>query len=153
MSSNLNDAATLTPRANWRILWPVALILTLLISSSQPVFRPPMPPVIGFDKFAHLGVYGLLATLIVRTPRVWRMRRGRFWTAVGLAAGYGVFDELYQGTTGRSPDIYDWIADALGALLAVTLYLRWTNYRKCLEWRLPITGRRLRSRPAMASES
>lgn len=151
MSSRSNFDLPLTPRANWRILWPVALMLTIAVSSSQAVVAPPLPPILGFDKVAHLLVYGLLGTLCVRLPWMLRRVRWRGWAAVGVASAYGALDELYQGTTGRSPDIYDWIADVLGALVAVSLYLRWKRYREWLEWRLPLPGRR--TRVAVAPES
>lgn len=92
-----------------------------------------MPPVVGFDKVIHFFAYGLLGTLVVRLPRVRRLRAGAFWAAVAVATGYGVFDELYQSTTGRHADVYDWIADALGSAFFVALYLRWARYRRLLE--------------------
>jgi VanZ family protein len=56
--------------------------------------------------------------------------------AVVLASGFGVFDELYQHTTGRNAEILDWLADTAGAGVATLLYARWRAYRRLLEWPL-----------------
>jgi hypothetical protein len=44
----------------------------------------------------------------------------------------------------------DWLADTLGAALAVILYLRWTSYRRLLE--TPV-GRRRQPRVEISQES
>lgn len=100
------------------------------ISGEEPAANVP-------DKLAHFLVYGLLATLIVRTD-VFRERGnlGMLY-AVGVASLYGVTDEWHQYyVPGRFADVYDWLADTLGAFLAAALYTKWNLYRKILEWRL-----------------
>jgi VanZ family protein len=89
------------------------------------------------DKIAHFSVFGLLASLIFRAPgfcRKWAI------AAVVLVSLFGMSDEFHQSfTPGRSVEFDDWLADTLGACLAVTLYVNWTDYRRLLEWRLPFT--------------
>jgi VanZ family protein len=42
------------------------------------------------------------------------------WAVVGI---YGVFDELTQGfVPRRTPDLKDWIADAIGAAIGLSLF-------------------------------
>ena len=90
------------------------------------------PNIVNFDKAAHFGVFGLLATLVGRPRGSWPV-----WLAVAVVSLFGATDELHQSfTPGRSMDYHDWIADTLGALLAVTLYARWGWYRRLLETRL-----------------
>ncbi|MEM9227710.1 MAG: VanZ family protein [Verrucomicrobiota bacterium] len=135
----------------WRWLWPVAMVVTVTVFSSQSVPPTGMHDIIHKDKLAHLLVFGLLATAIYRAcPPAWSQRKS-IGTAIGFTVLFGLFDELHQGTTpGRSMDIYDWIADAIGAVLATLVYTRWQAYRKLLEWR-PWPGRsRLRQTRSQA---
>jgi VanZ family protein len=61
-----------------------------------------------------------------------------------LASAYGLGDEFRQSLNFyRSYDLADWAADTLGAVVAVTLYLRWSWYRRLLE--RPLFKRRQRS--------
>ena len=113
-------------------LWPVALMATIALASSRSTVGGPDLPYI--DKVTHFLVYGLLGTLFVR------VRGLKEWPVLGLgwavvfASGYGVVDEWHQSfTPGRFVEFADWVADTLGALLAVTLYAHWTWYRKLLE--------------------
>lgn len=83
------------------------------------------------DKFAHFAVYGLLGTLVCRIGRNgWRAALGA-WLMV---AAYGASDEWHQSfVPGRSSDAGDWIADTLGATVAIGAYTLWTWYRQLLE--------------------
>lgn len=91
------------------------------------------PEIVGFDKVAHFHVYGLLALLVARNGFV----PGRAWLAVALVSLFGLTDEWHQSfTPGRSVEVADWVADTLGAALAVTLYVRWAWFRGLLESRL-----------------
>ena len=61
-----------------------------------------------------------------------------------LVSLFGITDEWHQSfTPGRAVEFADWVADTSGAVLAVTLYLRWGWYRRLLE-----TPLRLRHRKA-----
>lgn len=76
------------------------------------------------DKLAHALAFGVLATFAY-------LASGRFWLALGLAAAYGLTDELHQAfVPGRSPDVRDWLADALGALLALSAVRYLTQARR-----------------------
>ncbi|MSU51919.1 MAG: VanZ family protein [Opitutaceae bacterium] len=90
--------------------------------------------IVGFDKVAHCLVFGLLATLVVRNGFLPKYA----WLAVALVSLFGATDEWHQSfTPGRSVEIADWVADTLGA--AVALYARWGWYRVRLE--APLAGR------------
>ncbi|MCX6954305.1 MAG: VanZ family protein [Verrucomicrobia bacterium] len=76
-------------------------------------------------------MYGLLGTLLCRIGRDWR---AGLW-AVLAASAYGVSDEFHQSfVPGRSVEVADWMADTLGAALAVSAYWGWAGYRRALEW-------------------
>jgi VanZ family protein len=117
--------------------WPIAFATLVLLASHRP--RLASPHVVNADKVAHFGVYGLLGTLVCR------LRPGWPGAVLGLvaASGFGATDEWHQSfVPGRDSSLDDWIADTLGAALAVTLYAGWGWYRRLLE--KPIW----RSRPA-----
>lgn len=67
------------------------------------------------DKFAHAGVFGLLAILL-------RLAGFKFWQAFLISSLYGISDELHQYfVDGRASDAYDWFADSFGAFIASSL--------------------------------
>ncbi len=67
------------------------------------------------DKLAHAFAFGLLAMLLF-------MAMGKPWVAIIVTSFYGLSDEVHQYfVPGRSVDITDWIADTLGAIVAVSL--------------------------------
>ena len=75
------------------------------------------------DKVIHFLMYFLLTLMggRVLALRGRRLSTGRlaFWLVVYLA--YGAFDELTQIPVGRHASLYDWLADALGVLMATSL--------------------------------
>lgn len=118
----------LPPRRHW--IYPSLLALTIIVESSCS--RVAEPHVVHVDKYAHFLVYGLLGTLVAR-----QWRKSLWPWAVVAASLFGVSDEIHQlFTPGRSAEVADWIADTLGALLAVTLYTYWPLYHRVLEWKL-----------------
>jgi VanZ family protein len=114
-------------------LWPLLLTLAITWESVEAV--PSVgPDWLSFDKLAHFGVFGLLATTIARLEEAQRWPLLRALWAVVLVSVYGFGDELLQGfIPSRSMEFGDWAADTLGALAAVVLYLRWAGYRRALE--------------------
>ena len=61
------------------------------------------------------------------------------WIAVLAVSLFGLTDEWHQSfTPGRFVEVADWVADTLGAIVAVTIYVRWPRARAALEhplWR------------------
>ena len=106
------------PAAGW-----AAFIFFL---SSQPAL--PSPEAVG-DKEAHAFTYGVLAflCLIGLTGARWRaMTILRIATALLLAVLYGASDEFHQSfVPGRTPDVADLAADAVGAALVLVASWGW----------------------------
>jgi VanZ family protein len=98
----------------------VAVALAIWMLSSQSTLPQPKG-ILGWDKFQHLAAYGVLAAAIGLwvSSRQWKSR-GLLWFALvaAIASIYGVTDEIHQSfVPGRNCNVWDWIADTLGALL------------------------------------
>lgn len=95
----------------------MAWAAVILVLTSIPVPSTPVDDVRGIDKLVHAVLYGVLGFLVTRAS--WE--RARAWPAVAAALlGVLVFaalDEWHQAfVPGRSTDLLDLAADALGAL-------------------------------------
>ena len=78
-----------------------------------------LPDIPGADKVAHAVSFGILAFFLAQALRG-TGEIASLVLAVTLASAYGVTDEWHQRfTPGRDPDVLDWIADTIGAMLAV----------------------------------
>jgi VanZ family protein len=114
-------------------VWPFMLAGTITWCSGYPAVLPTVD-LFQPDKIGHFAAYGALATAIVRHPALVRWPLLGLWWAMPLASGYGLGDEFRQSLNYyRSYDLADWLADSIGAAVAVVLYLRWPWYRRLLE--------------------
>jgi VanZ family protein len=135
---SLPSALSHPSRLRW--LYPLALAAVVVIASGRS--HVAAPPGVGFDKLAHFCVFGLLGTLLSRSPGVRRFRH-----AILIVSLFGICDEVRQSfTPGRSVEFADWMADTLGATLAVALYAFWPAYRNLLETPLRLRFRANRTR-------
>jgi len=117
MPQGIIRAAFLLAAISW-----AALIFYL---SSQPsIDMPALFP--GQDKLFHLIAFGTLGFLTTGTlqllPEGYPTRQ--VWLVTLTVMLYGILDEFHQYfVPGRSADVYDVLADAIGALLGA-----WTMY-------------------------
>lgn len=103
------------------LVWAIAIYL---VSGRSSV---PVPGVSGADKVLHFAAYALFGALLAFAAHRSALR---LWVAVVLGVLYGASDEIHQSfVPGRSPDVRDWVADALGVCFAVFLYTRWRARR------------------------
>jgi VanZ family protein len=91
--------------------------------SSRPVpANLPAKDILGIDKVAHAVIFGGLAILVAQgmmSTGKERSRRLLFWIPVIFATCYGLFDECHQlFVPQRTFDLWDLVADALGAIVA-----------------------------------
>ncbi len=104
--------------------WPDAAGLLGAFLAWLPGWAAAMLQVLPLDKQVHAGIYGLLAGLWwwALLPRhASREYAEKIWPWA-LSATFGALDEVHQGfVPGRSRDAFDWVADAVGAALAVLL--------------------------------
>ena len=106
-------------------LWaPPAFYATAIFALSS-IPHPPAPPGAMSDKHLHAMVYAGLALLVLRalaSADVNRVTTGRALGAAAIAAAYGLTDELHQWfVPGRFVDVFDLLANALGAIGATLL--------------------------------
>lgn len=123
----------------WRgWIWPAALAVVIVIASGRGTIAAPR--ITGLDKVVHFFVFGLLATLVLRNGFAPRQA----WLAVVIVSVFGATDEWHQSfTPGRVMQVGDWVADTLGAVVAVIAYACWPGYRAALERPLTAGKRRI----------
>jgi VanZ family protein len=137
-------------RFTTRFAWVIALAATIITASSQSRIATPVE-VDHSDKIVHALAFGLLATLLYRSwPAPPVPRRWAIWTVIWVSL-FGVTDELHQSfTLDRQADVLDWVADTVGALLAIGVYTRLAVWRRFLETRVPGRAGPLSARSGIA---
>ncbi|MBM65175.1 MAG: teicoplanin resistance protein VanZ [Myxococcales bacterium] len=109
--------------ARWAL--PVSYMGLIWYLSSQPISALN----VGFrvsDKVLHCLAFGALALFVWWAGK--GLRRPALIAFV-VAALYGGVDELHQlwGDAGRIGDVWDWLADVLGAGLMATFLHHWSR--------------------------
>jgi VanZ family protein len=106
---------------------PALLIIAVIWFLSSKSTLPVPKGILGFDKFQHLLAYLALAFSVALwfSPEQRRSHQLRFFLLIVLIASlYGMIDEIHQFfVPGRDCNIWDWIADALGAILGAAAAL------------------------------
>ncbi len=97
------------------LLAAAAMVIALFVLGEKPYAGSLFPA--PWDKLAHITCYGTIAILL------WTGTGGRAPLAVAaVVLSIGLLDELHQvGLPGRSADITDLMADAVGICLAFYL--------------------------------
>jgi VanZ family protein len=91
--------------------------------SLAPASSVPSTNILGMDKVEHAAAYAVLTALSFHMWRSLNIRRSlAFGGSVLLCTGYGVVMEIAQATltTTRSAEAADALADAVGALFAIS---------------------------------
>jgi len=108
-------------RANARWLAVAAYVVLIFLLSAQPGLHVPGTFVYR-DKVAHILEYGGLGMLVWLAARdTWPTQKplNRAFLVLLAVMALGAIDEKFQaGIPGRESSVYDWLADATGALLA-----------------------------------
>lgn len=106
-------------------IWQAALVaywLMLFVATHVPTET--IPTAHRADKVAHFTAFAVLAALLVTT---WQVAAGHLtsrhlFVAWLVVVAYGAVDEWLQIPVGRDCNIWDWTADAAGALFAIVLF-------------------------------
>jgi VanZ family protein len=97
---------------------------TIFVASALHTNAIVSQDILDYDKLIHLGVYFVFGILVHRALRfeqspVWLRTSASLFTIL-ITALYGVSDEFHQHfVPGRSMEFFDWVADALGGIVAV----------------------------------
>lgn len=107
------------------ILW-IILILVLCTLPGKDIPSNSFFEKIHFDKFVHFGLFGGIV-LFLSLGIYWQKKyisAATLTLLVLLAAGYGLAIEFIQKywASGRSFDMYDVMADTLGAIAGVWVF-------------------------------
>lgn len=108
----------------WRLVWlwgPVAGAMAVIFTLSA-MSAPPQPVQVS-DKTEHFVGYGVLGAVTLRATAggaLSGLSGGAAAAAWTIATLYGASDEFHQSfVPGRTPDLYDLLADATGAAGAI----------------------------------
>lgn len=107
----------------------------LLLSSIPNDFPASEPSELNADKAVHFALFFVLAALAATAgmrsrPRVSPIAVGAL--VVVTAGAFGAADEVYQRLIpGRDPKVFDWLADATGAVVGAATAIVITKWPLC----------------------
>jgi uncharacterized protein YfiM (DUF2279 family) len=106
----------------------LALMLTIVVLSSQSHLRLPGDEFDGRDKLIHASVWLLLGALYTLTAHV-PTRRAAV-VAIIAAVAFGATDEIHQSfVPGRDASWFDLLADTVGATIGASI-VTWYGARR-----------------------
>ncbi len=119
--------STLKPAIAWLAVGSYGFGVYLLMTMQKTPESLPAPSIPHFDKLPHAVLFGFLAWMLAWAASTIRPAWGRSWPLLilwfSLVSGFGVACEFVQATLpGRSYEVADMIANAVGAALAVWLF-------------------------------
>ncbi len=104
---------------------PIACLILVAVLSLIPGNKLPHPKYIipHFDKLVHAGMYFTLCIFAIAPFAKVRVGKG-YWAAFITSIAFGGIFEILQETitVNRSGNLYDFIANTCGALLALFAY-------------------------------
>ena len=115
-------------------MWGPVIAYMAALFYVQSLSSVPSPPGNLTDKHEHFFFYGILAALALRAlaKGEWRAITLRtVVSAIAISSLYGVSDEFHQRfVPGRSYEILDMAADAIGSASAAGLLWAWSIIRR-----------------------
>lgn len=114
----------------------VGAVILILIAILMPANDIPSVGIPGIDKVVHCGMFGFLTLCFYGEYYYKHKRKPKGLYTMGIIGLYAALTEFMQHfVEGRSCDLIDWLADALGIILAVIVFhiiLNWFNDKKNL---------------------
>ena len=116
-------------RRQWpAIVWALFILIITGIPGNQIPKIPSFLEWLSPDKFVHVVIFGILSYLILYSNRKQYLKRNYRFIIVAsvvlISASYGLITELlqYYVFIGRSGNVFDFIANAIGAFLGGMAY-------------------------------
>ena len=116
-------------RRQWpAIVWALFILIITGIPGNQIPKIPSFLEWLSPDKFVHVVIFGILSYLILYSNRKQYLKRNYRFIIVAsvvlISASYGLITELlqYYVFIGRNGNVFDFIANAIGALLGGMAY-------------------------------
>ncbi len=111
----------------------IAYCIFIYVQSSHP--SPEDLPSFRFmDKMLHIAAYAVLAILFYRAYQTLPIRhnlRLLLLLSILSASLYGISDEIHQYFVPfREADIFDGVADIIGAIIGVLVYQTWVERKQ-----------------------
>jgi VanZ family protein len=101
----------------------IASTAAFIINSQMPAPPVDVPPIIHSDKLLHF--FGFLVYFLI-TAKCYGILRDNENSSLIIPAAYciifGALDEYHQSFTGRSADVFDFIADTIGVFAGVLVF-------------------------------
>jgi VanZ family protein len=107
-------------------------LLLIFVLSTRPTLSTPGPDFKAKDKLAHVAEYFVLGALMVSVfgRSLDDSKAVAFMFLVTLGATVGATDEMVQGyVSGRSRDVFDWVADVVGIAGAAGIFVFGARWR------------------------
>ncbi|MBN1960169.1 MAG: VanZ family protein [Deltaproteobacteria bacterium] len=107
----------------WRLLPAILWAGALFFQSSQTTLPSSFFLFKGSDKVLHVIAYAILAVFVyIGLPKFCSYPT---IIAFSFSAIYAISDEIHQAfVPGRTCDIYDWLADIIGALIGIAFFIK-----------------------------
>lgn len=101
------------------------IVLIVCLGATTYLSLTPSPPStrIGWDKIPHVLAYAALAFLLILSLRPGKTGPLAVVISLGAVLAYGVAIEFVQRVTGRSFEVADMVANAIGAVSGALLGL------------------------------
>ena len=116
-----------------QVLPAIAYTVSVFYGGLIRLAKLPESGIVATDKLLHALAFGGLALLLARAIHWLNPRRAFGWKLVSAGLGsslLGLLLELCQACVSyRSADVWDWVADSIGAALAMNLALAWRSFR------------------------
>ena len=101
------------------------IIMYLCITNAHNFDKVPLVKIPNFDKLVHFGMYFALMSVIILENQKTIKTIGRLFIVGIIPLSYGILIEFMQSTLTitRSGSIFDALADCIGILVSILLWI------------------------------
>ncbi|MBO6537408.1 MAG: VanZ family protein [Balneolaceae bacterium] len=101
----------------------LGVTLSILVGTLYPAEKLSQINIWDYDKLAHFALFAIWTFLFGLVSAAKNKKRPNLWLVFWLSLFFGLAVEILQFIlpTNRSPELYDFIADALGSGAAIIL--------------------------------